>query len=87
MKAHEETISLSATGFYSTTDYYYDWEKHTGKPFIYHTFGTSVSEVEIDCLTGDHQIRRTDIVMDIGKREDKHYFFYKFYNFIAQEIA
>jgi xanthine dehydrogenase/oxidase len=30
------------------------------------TFGSAVSEVEIDCLTGDHQVIRTDIVMDVG---------------------
>ena len=35
-------------------------------PFNYFTFGAAVSEVEIDCLTGDHNVLRTDIVMDVG---------------------
>lgn len=66
-KAHEETINLSATGFYGTTDYSYDWNTNTGTPHIYFTYGASVSEVEIDCLTGDHQVLKTDIVMDVGR--------------------
>lgn len=33
----------------------------------YYTFGSACSVVEIDCLTGDHQILSTDIVMDVGK--------------------
>ena len=35
-------------------------------PFNYFSFGAAVSEVEIDCLTGDHNVLRTDIVMDVG---------------------
>lgn len=35
--------------------------------FNYFTFGAAVSEVEIDCLTGDHQVIRSDIVMDLGE--------------------
>lgn len=27
--------------------------------FNYFTFGAAVTEVEIDCLTGDHQVRRS----------------------------
>ena len=48
-----------------------DWNKDTGeiqgRPFNYFTFGAAVSEVEIDCLTGDHVVLRTDIVMDVGR--------------------
>lgn len=37
-----------------------------GQPFLYFTSGAACLEVEIDCLTGDHQVIRTDIVMDLG---------------------
>lgn len=66
-KAYIERVSLSATGFYATPNVGYDWVNHTGTPFNYYTYGVAVSEVEIDCLTGDHQVIRTDIVMDLGK--------------------
>ncbi|KAK7788687.1 hypothetical protein R5R35_008349 [Gryllus longicercus] len=65
--AYVERISLSATGFYRTPDIGYDWEKNEGNPFNYFTFGVACSEVEIDCLTGDHQVLRSDIVMDLGE--------------------
>lgn len=35
-------------------------------PFNYFTFGAAVSEVELDCLTGDWHCLRSDIVMDVG---------------------
>ncbi|KAF7243568.1 Craniofacial development protein 2 [Varanus komodoensis] len=41
-----------------------DWEKGEGHAFPYFVFGAACSEVEIDCLTGDHKNIRTDIVMD-----------------------
>ncbi len=49
-----------------TPDLGYDFAKNEGRPFNYFTFGAAVSEVEIDCLTGDHTVLRTDIVMDVG---------------------
>ncbi|XP_011496569.1 PREDICTED: xanthine dehydrogenase-like, partial [Ceratosolen solmsi marchali] len=66
-KAYYDRISLSATGFYRTPDIGYDFEKNTGTLFDYFTYGAACSEVEIDCLTGDHQVLRTDIVIDLGE--------------------
>ncbi|XP_033106656.1 xanthine dehydrogenase/oxidase-like [Anneissia japonica] len=64
--AYYDRVSLSATGFYKTPDIGYDWDTKSGDPFYYFSFGAAVSEVEIDCLTGDHVVLRTDIVMDVG---------------------
>lgn len=47
------------------------WDNTTGeiggRYFNYYTSGAAVSEVEIDCLTGDHTVLQTDIVMDLGR--------------------
>lgn len=67
LKAFFDRVSLSATGFYRTPDIGYDMATNSGKAFNYYTFGAACSEVEIDCLTGDHQVIRTDIVMDLGE--------------------
>ncbi|XP_071527934.1 xanthine dehydrogenase/oxidase [Panulirus ornatus] len=65
--AYFDRVSLSATGFYKTPDIgNYDFERNEGRPFSYFTYGAAVSEVEVDCLTGDHSVLRTDIVMDLG---------------------
>lgn len=34
--------------------------------FGYCVYGVACAEVEIDCLTGDHNVLKVDIVMDIG---------------------
>jgi xanthine dehydrogenase/oxidase len=34
--------------------------------FGYCVYGTACSEVEVDCLTGDHHVLSVNIVMDIG---------------------
>ncbi|KAL3874744.1 hypothetical protein ACJMK2_037715 [Sinanodonta woodiana] len=44
----------------------FDFATNTGRPFLYFTYGAACSEVELDCLTGDHQVLKTDIVMDVG---------------------
>lgn len=66
LKAYLDRVSLSATGFYKTPDIGYNNETNQGMAFNYFTYGAACSEVEIDCLTGDHQVIRTDIVMDLG---------------------
>ncbi|XP_004627432.1 xanthine dehydrogenase/oxidase [Octodon degus] len=64
--AYFDRVSLSATGFYKTPNLGYDAASNSGNPFHYFSYGVACSEVEIDCLTGDHKNLRTDIVMDVG---------------------
>ncbi|KAK3105960.1 hypothetical protein FSP39_009635 [Pinctada imbricata] len=46
-----------------------NWNSQTGSGRVcnYYTFGVGCCTVEIDCLTGDHQVLSMDIVMDVGK--------------------
>ena len=62
-----DRISLSATGFYRTPKINYDPETCTGRPFLYFAYGAAVSEVEIDCLTGESRITRVDVLYDAGR--------------------
>ncbi|OWF50550.1 Xanthine dehydrogenase/oxidase [Mizuhopecten yessoensis] len=66
-QAFLERISLSATGYCRIGTHHWDFEKGEGDPYHYFTFGAACSVVEIDCLTGEHQVLSTDIVMDVGK--------------------
>ncbi|XP_020840560.1 aldehyde oxidase 1 [Phascolarctos cinereus] len=65
-EAFDQSISLSATGYFRGYESDMDWEKGEGQPFAYYVYGAACSEVEVDCLTGDHKNIRTDIVMDVG---------------------
>jgi xanthine dehydrogenase/oxidase len=60
--AYFDRVALSAVGFFALRDIGVE----VNRPKNYFTHGSAVSEVEIDCLTGDHQVIRTDIVMDVG---------------------
>lgn len=66
-KAYFDRVSLSATGFYAMPGIGYHPETNpNARTYSYYTNGVGVTVVEIDCLTGDHQVLSTDIVMDIG---------------------
>ncbi len=66
-KAYFEQVQLFCAGFYRVPDLGYDMAANKGKWFNYCTYGAGCSLVEIDCLTGDHSVLRTDIVMDLGE--------------------
>ncbi|MGR3364552.1 MAG: xanthine dehydrogenase molybdopterin binding subunit [Maritimibacter harenae] len=65
--AHENRISLSATGFYATPDISWDRTTGTGHPFYYFAHGAAITEVVIDTLTGENRILRVDILHDVGQ--------------------
>ncbi len=64
--AYLKQVSLSSTGYYKTPDIYFDRQTGKGNPFYYFAYGISVSEVEIDTLTGQYTLLRTDILHDVG---------------------
>ena len=53
-------------GFYASPDFHVDWTKGKRNMFRYFAYGASCSEVEVDTLTGDYTLLRSDIVMDVG---------------------
>lgn len=63
-------ISLSATGFYRAPDVLFDREKGEGNPFQHFAIGAAVTEVEIDGLTGQSRVLRSDILQDAGSSLD-----------------
>jgi xanthine dehydrogenase/oxidase len=66
MVAWLNRIDLSAHGYYKTPDIGYNFDTQEGKAFHYFAYGMSVSEVEVDVLTGEFTILRTDILHDVG---------------------
>ncbi|MFT3710021.1 MAG: xanthine dehydrogenase molybdopterin binding subunit [Archangium sp.] len=65
-EAYLSQVSMSATGFYKTPDITFDRATGRGKPFHYFAYGAAVSEVELSGLTGEHRLRRVDILHDVG---------------------
>ncbi|MBV8900963.1 MAG: xanthine dehydrogenase molybdopterin binding subunit [Verrucomicrobia bacterium] len=65
-RAYLERVSLSATGHYRTPGIHWNRAEGRGKPFHYYAVGAAVSEVEVDGRTGVHQVRRVDILHDVG---------------------
>jgi xanthine dehydrogenase large subunit len=65
--AYNARISLAATGYYRTPLIHWDPKAGHGHPFYYFAYGAAVSEVEICAHTGVHQLRRVDLLHDVGE--------------------
>ncbi len=61
-----DRVSLSATGYYATPGIAYDAAAGRGTPFFYFAYGVALIEVEVHALTGEHRLRRVDILHDVG---------------------
>ena len=64
--AYRARISLSSTGYYRTPKIQWDKAAMRGRPFFYFAYGAAVSEVAVDCLSGETQLLRVDILHDAG---------------------
>lgn len=65
-RAYNDRVDLSAHGYFSTPDIGFDWSKGKGNMYNYFSYGVGCSEVEVDTLTGDFSILRSDLLMDVG---------------------
>ena len=64
--AYLNRVELFSNGYYKTPKIYYDEAKKSGRPFYYYSYGVSVSEVIVDCLTGEYKLLAVDILHDVG---------------------
>ncbi|XP_025414020.1 xanthine dehydrogenase [Sipha flava] len=65
--AYFDKVNLCASGFYANHIIGTTTDQGTVNYHLYFTNGAAVSVVEVDCLTGDHEVLSTDIVMDVGQ--------------------
>ena len=65
--AFMERVSMGERGFYQTPEIHFNRETEKGEPFFYYTMGASVSEVLIDRFTGQLNLERSDLLIDIGE--------------------
>ncbi|HJQ05078.1 MAG TPA: molybdopterin cofactor-binding domain-containing protein, partial [Nocardioides sp.] len=64
--AYFQRIQLWAAGFYKTEGLHWDAAAMHGEPFKYFAYGVAATEVEVDGFTGAYEVRRVDIVHDVG---------------------
>lgn len=65
--AHVRRVSLSEHAHYATPGIFFDWDTAKGHPFAYHTYGTCVVGVTVDCIRGIYEIDFVKGVHDFGK--------------------
>ncbi|MGF1531917.1 MAG: molybdopterin cofactor-binding domain-containing protein [Puniceicoccaceae bacterium] len=67
MKTYFSRVALMAHGFYTPPNLHYDAVSNQGRPFHYHTFGTCLVQVTVDCLRGTYSFDAVRLVHDLGR--------------------
>ncbi|MEO8179552.1 MAG: xanthine dehydrogenase molybdopterin binding subunit, partial [Deltaproteobacteria bacterium] len=65
-RAYLARVPLFSSGYYRTPKIHFDRKSGTGKPFHYYAYGAAVCEVSVNGFTGQYQLRRVDILHDVG---------------------
>jgi len=66
MIAYTARVNLSEHAHYSTPGIHFDWKTEKGHPFAYHTYGTAIITVTVDCLRGQYEFDSVKVVHDFG---------------------
>ena len=64
--AYFNRVELFSNGYYKTPKIHYDEINAYGRPFYYYSYGACLSEVVVDCLTGEYKLTKVDILHDVG---------------------
>ena len=65
-EAYERRQALSEHAWYATPGIHFDKGAEKGSPFAYHSYGTAVTTVTLDCLRGTYDVDAVRIVHDFG---------------------
>ena len=65
-QARRQRVDMGARGFFATPGIDFNRETGKGNPFFYFTQGAAVAEVQIDRFTGQLEVPRVDLLIDIG---------------------
>lgn len=63
---HIKRIGLSEHAHYATPGIYFDQAIEKGHPFAYHTYGSAILTVTVDCLRGRYEFDSVKVVHDFG---------------------
>lgn len=71
-EAYFNRVSVSDYGHYKIEDLGFNKLSGQGRAFLYFTQGVAASEVEVDRISGEVKVLRTDILMDLGRPINQH---------------
>ncbi|KXS20831.1 Xanthine oxidase [Gonapodya prolifera JEL478] len=69
---YEERVNMTSQAHITLENDWFDWKRNKGSTAWYQVPSAGVTEVELDVLTGDYVIVRTDLCMELGESINPH---------------